>query len=633
MKISKLISATFAVSALIPQLVLASDCNLPKTEAETAASVHERAVVAVQKKDPGEGVFVSWRLLPKDTSKTTFDVWRQEGNKTRKLTPKPIQKSTNFIDPVNCSTTDCSGYRWFVKVLINNRVEACTPSTALPSGKDKSVLTVANGSDGFGRNLAFGELNGKAGMDYVLRFPDSTIDPFYKLWRPSTTTFKLNGFSSDGKLLWRYDMGHAIEGGMWYSPFLVFDLDNDGISEIIVKSGDEGVEKKSVVDTTGRVIKGNEYLKIVSGKDGKTVLAKAPWPDRSGFTESPGESYSKYNRYSRHQLAIAYLDGKNPHVIVERGTYGRQKVHAWRYTKSDGLQPVWQWENVNPRDLQACAPDYVIEDLKKQWGQGAHTIRTGDVDGDGRDEVIIGSLTIDHNGETLWTIGRGDLDHIYLGDLDPRVPGLEMYYGSERGHDAGGMGMVKAKTGEYLWKYDGKTKHIHKEGMCADVYSRYPGVECYSGEADSPDRWMWTSDGKLIEQDQLKGLTHFSAYWGATTRKLWIHGVKDNSTGVAEELVDLEYGKVVDTVHYPKTTVPRDREYRKIVAIADLVGDWREEIVTVDRGNIVINMSTIYTTERRPWLMTDHTYHMAAILGSMGYYQPPLLGYDPTPRQ
>ncbi len=628
MKISKLASTALAVSVLLPQAVLA-DCTLPKTAAQTPASIHERAVTAVQMKDASDGVFVSWRLLKKDTSKTTFDVWRQENNKTRKLTPKPIEKSTNFIDPVNCNETDCSGYRWFVKVLYDKKVQACTPSAALPEG-DRTVLSISNGANGFGRNVAFGELNGKAGLDYVLRFPDSTIDPFYKLWRPSTTTFKLHGFDSEGALLWRYDMGHAIEGGMWYSPFLVYDLDNDGIAEIIVKSGDENIEKKAVADTTGRVTKGNEYLKIVSGKDGKTVLARAPWPDRSGFTESSGEAYSKYNRYSRHQLAIAYLDGKNPHVIVERGTYGRQKVHAFRFSKTEGLQPVWQWENHNPRDLQACAPDYVIEDLKKRWGQGAHTIRTGDVDGDGRDEVIIGSLTIDHDGSTLWTIGRGDLDHIYLGELDPRVPGLEMYYGSERGHDAGGMGMVKAKTGEYLWKYEGKTKHIHKEGMCADVYSRYPGVECYSGEADSPDRWMWTSDGQLIEQDRLKGLTHFSAYWGPTAKKLWIHGTNDTSGAVAEDLIDLESGEIVDQVLYPKTTAANDRQYRKIVAIADLVGDWREEIVTVDRGSLIINMSTMYTTQRRPWLMTDHTYHMGAILGSMGYYQPPLLGYDPS---
>ena len=60
-------------------------------------------------------------------------------------------------------------------------------------------------------------------------------------------------------------------------------------------------------------------------------------------------------------------------------------------------------------------------------GQGNHSLTVGDVDADGRDEIVFGAMTIDDNGAPLWNTGLGHGDAVHLGDLDPARPGLEVF--------------------------------------------------------------------------------------------------------------------------------------------------------------------------------------------------------------
>lgn len=139
-------------------------------------------------------------------------------------------------------------------------------------------------------------------------------------------------------------------------------------------------------------------------------IARTPWPSRAGF--------SRYNLASRNQMAVAWLDGKTPCLLALRGTYGRMKVDA--YQLHDGkLELLWKYDNAN------LPGSY--------WGQGAHFTRAIDVDGDGRDEVMLGSVMLDDTGVPLWTLGMGHNDYAYVGDIDPNRPGLEIYYGLKRG--------------------------------------------------------------------------------------------------------------------------------------------------------------------------------------------------------
>ena len=115
-------------------------------------------------------------------------------------------------------------------------------------------------------------------------------------------------------------------------------------------------------------------------------------------------------------MAVAYLDGKTPSLIVERGTYNVMQVHAYEYQQGT-LKPQWKWDDT--------------EEGPRFRGQGAHSMHAVDIDGDGRDELFLGSSVLDDNGVGLWSTGMGHPDHHYVGDIDPSRPGLEVYYGVE----------------------------------------------------------------------------------------------------------------------------------------------------------------------------------------------------------
>ena len=62
--------------------------------------------------------------------------------------------------------------------------------------------------------------------------------------------------------------------------------------------------------------------------------------------------------------------------------------------------------------------------------------------------------------------------------------------------------------------------------------------------------------------------------------------------------------------------------------VADLMGDWREEIVTSVAGELRIYTTTIPAVDRRPGLMTDPIYRIDVANAAMGYTQVPMLSYD-----
>ena len=424
------------------------------------------------------------------------------------------------------------------------------------------------------QQIGLGDLNGDGELEYIIKQPNFNTDPYQQpgYWKPSLTTYKLEAYKRDGTLLWIYDMGWAIESGIWYAPWVVYDLDGDGKAEVYCKAGEGDPRNEK-----GLVEFGPEYLVKIDGESGK-IVQKTDWIGRTGYPD--------YNYYCRNFLAIAYLDGKKPSLIMQRGTYN--VIKTWALDQAFNLQ--WKHEALEKN------PDK----SKNYYGQGSHGLTAADVDQDGKDELIIGAAVLDDNGKELWTLGKGHPDSCYCADIDPKHPGLEIFYGFETRQETGGMCVVAAKTGKILWALPEKTYHVHSQGMCADILAEYPGMEVYGGERDYEKRWLYSGDGKLIQ---------FSAKGDLSPRPIWWDA--DNQKELIAKGGIGDWGQA-----------PMSKYAGKPILVVDCLGDWREELITALKGEIRIYSSPLPCAEKRPPLLSDRQYRLGIANQTSGYYYP-----------
>jgi rhamnogalacturonan endolyase len=238
----------------------------------------------------------------------------------------------------------------------------------------------------------------------------------------------------------------------------------------------------------------------------------------------------------------------------------------------------------------------------------------GDVDGDGRDEMILGSVALNHNGTVRWNLGMGHPDVMYMGDYIPARPGLEIAYGYETRQERNGICLVDARTGEIIWGHPYKTSHIHDQGMIGDFVAEVPGIEFYAAEQNRTGHWIYSAlTGVLIAQEDLGGISPRAVFWDDSRVKAYIP-----QRGPAGRLnnVLMKYGEG-----------PIGEFEGRLIAVADVVGDWREELLVSVEGELRIHTTTIPSRHNRPSLMQDPLYRKDAALQSMGYFSPPQLSY------
>ena len=239
-------------------------------------------------------VYLSWRLLPEDGKEIAFDLFRKElpDGKPEKVNPEPIRKTTDFVDR---GVRPGIRYRYEVRPIggTSNSSGGIVEVTA--QDRRQNYLSIKLDGDHTFQKAGIADLDGDGRYDFVIKQPNENIDPYELYWKPSPGTYNLEAYRSDGKFLWRYDLGWAIERGIWYSPYVVYDLDGDGRAEVAVKIG-EGDPS----DPDGRVRRGPEYLAILDGLTGK-IRDRVDWPSREGF----GEDLRGYNYASRNQMCVA----------------------------------------------------------------------------------------------------------------------------------------------------------------------------------------------------------------------------------------------------------------------------------------------------------------------------------------
>ena len=519
-------------------------------------------------------VYLGWRLLKEDPENIAFNIYRATaGGQAVRLNEAPLYETTDFVDtgaPLDRENA------WWVRPVVNGREEAASGRAVLPANPLVRPYRTVKLRDDLPQGvhkLGIGDLDGDGAYDFVVKRPGGRVDPGQD--RRSPTTFKVEGYTSDGRFLWRNDLGWSIELGTWYSPMLVYDFDGDGKAEVAIKTGEGDPRNEQ-----GRVMTGPEYVSVWNGETGAQI-ARADWIPRG----EPGDWGDLHgNRMNRHMMGVAYLDGKTPALLVLRGIYGLMKMEAWLLHEGT-LRKAWTWSNETAG--------------WKYQGQGQHNIHVADLDGDGRDEVLYGSIAVDHDGRLMWSTGLGHGDRFYVTDVDPERPGLEVWYSYEDPHPQNGVSLWDARTGDLLFGTREETADDQVDrALVGDIDPAYPGMELWA------DGFFFTSKGEPIEGEipPRDGL-------------VWWDG---------DLLREIEHRGSISKWQGPTLTTGIEGD---VLAWADLFGDWREEIVTYVDDELRIYTTTIPAEDRRVTLMQDPLYRKDVALKAMGYDQVPMPGY------
>ncbi|MFM9274342.1 rhamnogalacturonan lyase [Pseudarthrobacter sp. NKDBFgelt] len=379
----------------------------------------------------------------------------------------------------------------------------------------------------------------------------------------------------------------------------------------------------------GFIVSGPEYLTVFEGATGKELKTVAYEPGR----HDDGLMWGDYamariepgNRVDRFLAGVAYLDGKRPAAVFARGYYTRSTLAAYTWDGSN-LAPVWNVDSgwtpmTNPFNDGPHGRDGTDPEFGTLTTQGFHSLSASDVDGDGKQEIVYGSATIDDDGSLLYSsfdtmpdgsatpgeearLGHGDAMHVT--DLDPTRPGKEIFTVHEGGTYAPyGYAMRDAATGEVLFgAYSGKDTG---RGMIGDVDPSVPGIE------------NWAIGMQSADGDKLSTATpgtNMSIKWAADMTTQIINGAGEQTPTID----DWKRGRLLTA----EGTRTNNGTKGTPSLVADVVGDWREEMLvrTADSSALRMYLSTEVTNHKLYSLMHDPQYRAEVARQNTTYNQP-----------
>ena len=585
-----------------------------------------RGLIAIQKAD--KKVYLGWRILASDADKTPFYIDKKEVGKQMVRLKKPLY-ANNYIDSITNSEHPC---KYILSTLVAGKEQFLDSIQFIPKKDYQSYLSIPlqipTSSEIDGKAFSYtandasvGDLNGDGQYEIILKWDPSNAKNPPQLG--FTGNQILDAYTLEGKLLWRIDLGKNIRSGAAYTQFLVYDFDGDGRSELICKTADGTIDGtgKIIGDAAkdwrnydkqgvfyGKIAEGPEYITVFDGLTGKAVdtqiYTSSRYPlDGWGGIGGNGGNDNSASRSDRFTACVAYLDGKKPSAVMVRGWYGRSVLSAWDF---DGkkLKQRWIFDSENDKNPYS--------------GMGNHNLTVADVDDDGKDEICIGAMTVDDNGKGLYTTGLRHGDALHLTDLDPDHPGLEVFgiHESEGKTEAlmtPGVAQFDAKTGAILWS---KSPGVDVgRGVAADIDPTKRGFENWGGPGGLRD-----VNGNTISESAPQS-TNFLAWW---------------DDDLTRELVDKNYIekwnwniKTTERIFTAEGAVANNGTKATPCLTADILGDWREEILwrSIDNKELRIYSPTSLSTHYFYTLMHDPQYRLCIAWQNTSYNQPAHTGF------
>jgi autotransporter-associated beta strand protein len=575
----------------------------------------DRSVV-VQK--ISNGIYVNWRITADEWYNTYYKVYR-DGTLINTTT---TSGASNYLDAAGTVASKYTVSRvkngiesaQSATVSVNTKAYIEIPMRDIKSlGKTQYYLNDATAAD----------LDGDGQYEIIVKRMNRD-------WTVENTNYTyFEAYKLDGTFMWAIDVGPNITMDVEIN-IAAYDFDGDGKAEVFMRSSDAtifGLDKfnqngTSVGDRDGDGLTnyrysiggdgfmnaGPEYLSLIDGVTGKEL----DWTNfiARGNSSDWGDGYG--HRANKFFFGAPYLDGMHPSLFIGRGIYTQTKMRTYDVVNKK-LVARWSWESSGAWAAYAY--------------QGNHNYTIADTDGDGKDEIVWGSMCVDHNGTGLYSTGLGHGDALHVGDFDPYRKGIEVFAANEANP---GTNLRDGKTGQILYR------HVTPNdcGRCcvANISDSYKGAECWGGGVgiSATDRTDMSNFG-LSE--------NYAVYWdGDLLQELCDHNGFSTGTGVG-------YGQITKFNGYGNISSlliadAYSCNYTKGTPClqADLIGDWREEEVWWKTDSMALRIyTTPYPTTNRVYsLMADHQYRQAICWQMCGYNQPPhasfYLGSDfPTP--
>ena len=615
----------------------------------------DRGLVAV-KANTWTPVFLSWRVLGEEYFGTQYNVYR-DGELVN--TDGPLSVST-YRDAAGTADS-----RYTVRPVVRGVERADLESkVATPWSQSYLEVKMDHGSlvsTYIPNDACCADVDGDGELEILLKFDNRSdanggyMPGGYKGEYAIIEVYKLSG-----EKLWWIDLGpNMADFQNNENNIVAYDWDMDGCAEALMRAADgtvihtaDGTEyvvgdrSQNYRNTAGSsdqwfINFGREYLVYMDGRTGQpyqvmdyplprlepeewaTLTTKCDYNDYPTLWQHQGNYYDKSSgvlarawgdnyghRSTKHFFGAPYLDGRHPSIFLGRGIYTRHKFLAMDVDPATHeLSVRWRW-NCN--------------DSKSDWyGNGYHNYGIADVDWDGRDEIVWGSMVIDDNGRGLSTTAYRHGDAQHCGDLDPYSWGQEIFACLEEGPQYGNN-FRDATTSNVYYKYDASSD----DGRCimGNFSNSYPG--CIGTSANDPGVVSSVSHAVITGASKNNMAQNFRIYWDGDLLEETFNYIKFNTTPTREDtgVQIIKYGRGAIASW---TDVHTNNDTKGTPCYqGDLLGDWREEVILRTKdNNIRIYTTTTETTWRIPTLWSDHQYRNAMVWQMCGYNQPPHLSY------
>ncbi len=579
----------------------------------------DRGLIAMKS---GSYIYLNWRIFGEEYYDVTYNVYRG----TTKLNDTPLSVS-NYRD-TGGTVSDSYTVRAVVRGV---EQEACAPVTPWSTSYKEIKLTHEDIKSTLVPNDACcADVDGDGELEILMKFDNlSEIEQSYPKAGPTVDGVATGEYSIfeclklDGTRLWWVNCGPNMGDFQNNEQNIVaYDWDGDGRAEAVMRAADGTVIHMAdgTVYTVGNASlnyraatgggtnwfmhDGAEYLVYMDGQTGKPyqVLTYPLARLESGETDlnkAWGDGYG--HRSSKHFFGAPYLDGRKPSIFLARGIYTRHKMVAYDVDPdTHKLTQRWRW------DCNADGP----------WkGNGYHNFGIADVDWDGRDEIVFGSMVIDDNGKGLSTTGLGHGDAQHCSDMNPYIHGQEIYACLE---DNPGNNYRDATTSQIYHRCiadrdDGRC-------MAGNFTNAFPGSMGHSAREGAIS---------LVTNEAVSGLgtegvnQNMRIYWDADLLSETFNYVDGKNTAGCIA----KYGSWTPIYTMVGSLTNNDTKGTPCYQ-GDILGDWREEVImrTAD-NNIRIYSTPTYTNKRIYTLWHDHQYRNGMVWQMCGYNQPPHLSY------